>query len=121
MTERIDERYAELDTWTLEQTLEALLESNLNAVSAVQAVLGDLTRAAEGIVKRLKAGGRLVYVGAGTSGRLALQDAAELPPTFGFERTLVLLAGGGSGERASSGGCRGRRSSGTASRRECRD
>ena len=94
MTEGVDERYAGLDVWPVEQTLEALLESNLRAVRAVQAVLGDLTRAVEGVVTRLETGGRLVYVGAGTSGRLALQDAAELPPTFGFERTLVLLAGG---------------------------
>ena len=94
MTEGIDERYRDLDTWSVEQTLEALLESNARAVSAVQEILDDLTRAAEGIAERLDAGGRLVYAGAGTSGRLALQDAAELPPTFGFERTLVLLAGG---------------------------
>ena len=54
----------------------------------------ELTSAAAGVRERLTSGGRLVYIGAGTSGRLALQDAAELPPTFGFSRAVVLLAGG---------------------------
>ena len=93
-TESISKDYQDLDTWTPEKTIAAIIESNRRAVEAVQLALPQITKAAEGIVNCLKAGGRLIYIGAGTSGRLAMQDAAELPPTFGFENTLVLLAGG---------------------------
>jgi N-acetylmuramic acid 6-phosphate etherase len=93
-TETISREYAELDTWPAERTLEAIINSSRRSVDAVAAALPALTRAAELIGARLAGGGRLIYIGAGTSGRLALQDAAELPPTFGFDRTLVLLAGG---------------------------
>lgn len=93
-TERSNERYAELDTWPLSKSLQELVSVNHRAVAAVEAALDPLTRAAEGIERCLSRGGRLVYIGAGTSGRLALQDAAELLPTFGFEGSEVLLAGG---------------------------
>lgn len=93
-TETIDERYAKLDAWPLERIIEAIVDSNAGAVAAVATAQPQLSTAAAAIAQRLAAGGRLAYVGAGTSGRLALQDAAELLPTFGFDRTLVLLAGG---------------------------
>ena len=103
-TETSLETYADLDTWPLERSLTALVENNAEAVQAVQRALPELERAAAGIERALRAGGRLVYLGAGTSGRLALQDAAELPPTFGFERAQTLLAGGESAdERAVEG------------------
>ena len=94
MTEAIDPRHAGFDTWPMEQRVRALVDANERAVAAVAAAAPVLARAAEGIAARLQTGGRLAYAGAGTSGRLSLQDAAELPPTFGFERTVVLLAGG---------------------------
>ena len=94
MTEGIDPRYADFETWPMEQRVRTLIESNERAVAAAVAAVPALTLAAQGIAARLASGGRLVYVGAGTSGRLALQDAAELPPTFDFTRTVVLLAGG---------------------------
>ena len=93
-TETSHEPYAELDTWPLARSLAALVESNIKAAQAVQRARPELERAAQGIEEALRNGGRLIYIGAGTSGRLALQDAAELPPTFGFTRTAVLLAGG---------------------------
>lgn len=93
-TERTAERYQGLDTWSLGDSLAALTEANLRALRAVEAALPALTRAAEALSARLEQGGRLVYVGAGTSGRIAVQDAAELVPTFGFRRTEVLIAGG---------------------------
>jgi N-acetylmuramic acid 6-phosphate etherase len=71
-----------------------MVRSQQHAAAAVAAVLADIEKAAVGIERCLAAGGRLVYMGAGTSGRLALQDAAELVPTFDFERAVVLLAGG---------------------------
>ncbi len=103
-TETSLEDYADLDVWPLERSLSALVENNVLAVEAVRAALPELERAAAGVEQALRAGGRLVYLGAGTSGRLARQDAAELPPTFGFERALTLLAGGGrADERAAEG------------------
>lgn len=94
MTEGVDPRYRDFESWPLEQRVRALVEANERAMRAVLEAVPELFRAAAGIAERLSAGGRLVYAGAGTSGRLALQDAAELPPTFDFDRTLVLLAGG---------------------------
>ncbi len=93
-TESVDPRYQDLDAWTPRAVMAAILESNRRAILAVEAALDGLEAAAAGLECALAAGGRLVYLGAGASGRLALQDAAELPPTFGFERTLVLIAGG---------------------------
>ncbi len=86
--------YADLDTWPLSRTLSALVDSNAAAVEAVRQALPALEEAAAGVERALAAGGRLIYLGAGTSGRLAVQDAAELPPTFGFERAHAVLAGG---------------------------
>lgn len=97
-TEHAAEHYHDLDTWSPLQRLQALVDANTQAVAAVQAALPALEQAAQGIIACLQRGGRLVYIGAGTSGRLAAQDAAELPPTFGFAHTVVLLAGGDSAQ-----------------------
>ena len=93
-TETSLETYADLDTWPLSRTLAAIVDSNTAAVEAVRQALPELEKAAAGIERALSAGGHLIYLGAGTSGRLAVQDAAELPPTFGFERAHAVLAGG---------------------------
>ena len=63
---------------------------------AVRAVLPDVARAVDGIIDRLRTGGRLFYIGTGTSGRLGVLDAAECPPTFGVAPELVqaIIAGG---------------------------
>jgi N-acetylmuramic acid 6-phosphate etherase len=73
-----------------------MIEGQFAAVAAVHAARPALERAALAIEERLRAGGRLVYAGAGTSGRLAVQDGAELMPTFSWpsERLLLLMAGG---------------------------
>lgn len=103
-TERRHPDTSDLDAWPLERSLDALVAGQERALAAVRAALPALERAARGVEARLDRGGRLGYAGAGTSGRLALQDAAELPPTFGFERTVVLLAGGAeAGARAREG------------------
>lgn len=93
-TEAVNEHTLDLDTWTSERIIAQIVDASEEAVRSVRAVLNDLGRAAAGIEAQLHKGGRLFYAGAGTSGRLALQDAAELPPTFGFDRAHVLLAGG---------------------------
>jgi N-acetylmuramic acid 6-phosphate etherase len=73
-----------------------MVEGQFAAVAAVHAARPALEGAALAIEERLRAGGRLVYAGAGTSGRLAVQDGAELMPTFSWpaERLLLLMAGG---------------------------
>jgi N-acetylmuramic acid 6-phosphate etherase len=94
-TESRDPSYRELDVWSLGRIVEAVIDGGERAVEAVRNAGDALERAAIGIDACLARGGRLVYAGAGTSGRIALQDAAELPPTFGFQHTVVLMAGGG--------------------------
>lgn len=99
-TEMVHQDYRDLDDWPLEQSIAAIISSNRRALEALEQALPALTKAAEGIKLQLLKGGRLIYIGAGTSGRLAMQDAAELPPTFGFEKSLTLLAGGSTASSA---------------------
>jgi N-acetylmuramic acid 6-phosphate etherase len=95
-TEHADPRYREIDAWPPEIALTALFEAQLAAVAAIRPALPAIEAAVAASLGRLHAGGRLVYAGAGTSGRLAVQDAAELTPTFGWpaERIVLLMAGG---------------------------
>ena len=95
-TERPSPRYADIDRWDPGDVLEAMIGGQFAAVAAVRAALPEIQRAALGLEQRLKDKGRLIYAGAGTSGRLAVQDGAELMPTFSWprERLLLLIAGG---------------------------
>ncbi|MDA8250449.1 MAG: N-acetylmuramic acid 6-phosphate etherase [Rhodospirillales bacterium] len=95
-TERADPRYQEIDAWPTDSALAALFESQLSAAAAVRAALPAIAAAATAAAERLQSGGRLVYAGAGTSGRLAVLDAVELAPTFDWpDERLVLLPAGG--------------------------
>lgn len=96
-TEGRSARYADLDLWPTSEAVEAMLEAQLAAAAAVQPQAGAIARAADEAATRLAdSGGRLIYVGAGTSGRIAVQDGVELGPTYGWdaERVVYLLAGG---------------------------
>jgi N-acetylmuramic acid 6-phosphate etherase len=95
-TERVSPRYSDIDLWEPGDILDALIESQMAAVAAVRPALPAIERAAEAMRARLSGDGRLIYVGAGTSGRLAVQDGAELIPTFNWpqDRLLLLMAGG---------------------------
>jgi N-acetylmuramic acid 6-phosphate etherase len=95
-TERASARYSGLDLWNPDEILDALIESQLAAVAATRAARPALELAALAMETRLRYRGRLVYAGAGTSGRLAVQDGAELMPTFSWpeERLVLLMAGG---------------------------
>lgn len=95
-TETASHRFRGIDTWEDAEILDALFESQLSAVAAVRAALPALAAAAADAAPRLRRGGRLVYAGAGTSGRVAAQDGSELFPTFGHpqERLVYLIAGG---------------------------
>jgi len=97
-TEQVDPRYQDLDAWPALPRLEAMWEAQLAAVAAVRIALPALATAAQAAATRLGDAGRLVYVGAGTSGRIGAQDGAELPPTFDWpQHRLVLLMAGGDG------------------------
>ena len=95
-TERPSPRFTDIDLWEPSDVLEAMIGGQFAAVAAVRAALPEIERAGLGIVDRLRGSGRLVYAGAGTSGRLAVQDGAELMPTFSWprDRLLLLIAGG---------------------------
>src|SRR6202048_1444127 len=95
-TERHSPRYSAIETWSPGDIMEAMIEGQFAAVAAVRAARPALEEAALAIEPRLRDGGRLAYAGAGTSGRLAVQDGAELMPTFSWpqERLLLLIAGG---------------------------
>ncbi|MBA4135809.1 MAG: N-acetylmuramic acid 6-phosphate etherase [Opitutus sp.] len=95
-TETPDNRHPELDLYTTEQLVGALTDDQVRAAQIVHAVRADLARAVDAAAPRLGRGGRLIYVGAGTSGRLGLLDSVELWPTFSWpkDRAVALLAGG---------------------------
>ena len=95
-TETPDQRHADLDLYATAELVAALVDDQLGAVQAVRVAAPALTRAVAAALPRIEAGGRLVYVGAGTSGRLGVLDSVELYPTFSWphERALALLAGG---------------------------
>jgi|SRR4051794_1265607 N-acetylmuramic acid 6-phosphate etherase len=96
LTERVSSRYVDLDSWPIKDMLAAMYEGQLAAVAAVRPALSDIAAAVEDAMRVLGQSGRLVYVGAGTSGRIGVQDGTELPPTFDWpaERLLFLMAGG---------------------------
>jgi N-acetylmuramic acid 6-phosphate etherase len=95
-TEGNNPRTADIDTLEPRAILDRLHAEDRRAVEAVGEVLDHVAAAVDVVVRAFQAGGRLVYVGAGTSGRLGVLDAAECPPTFGTDPEMVqaILAGG---------------------------
>jgi N-acetylmuramic acid 6-phosphate etherase len=96
LTEQISRRYLELDSWTAEEMIAAMYEGQLAAAAAVRGALPYIARAVDAAVPALQRGGRIVYVGAGTSGRIGVQDGTELPPTYDWpsDRLVFAMAGG---------------------------
>jgi len=96
LTEQIDPRYADLDSWSTDRMISAMYEGQVAATAAVEPALDAIARAVDDAAPALKRGGRIVYVGAGTSGRIGVQDGAELTPTFDWpaDRVVFLMAGG---------------------------
>jgi N-acetylmuramic acid 6-phosphate etherase len=95
-TEALHPRAARLDTLSAEAVVKLMLTEEAKAVAAAAARADLIGRAAELVALRLAAGGRLIYVGAGTSGRLGTLDAVECVPTFGIppSRVVPIMAGG---------------------------
>ncbi|TAG68469.1 MAG: N-acetylmuramic acid 6-phosphate etherase, partial [Burkholderiales bacterium] len=95
-TEIPNASHRELDTYDTRGLVDAFVIDQKSAVNAVVRASADIARAVDASVPRMLGGGRLVYAGAGTSGRLGLLDSVELVPTFSWEpeRAIALLAGG---------------------------
>ena len=95
-TETVDPRFADVDRWPTLSVVETMLEGQLAAIAALKGQTGAIAAAAEAAALRMHQGGRLVYAGAGTSGRLAVQDGVELTPTYNWpsDRLVFLVAGG---------------------------
>ncbi|MEI8324668.1 MAG: N-acetylmuramic acid 6-phosphate etherase [Betaproteobacteria bacterium] len=95
-TERPRSDHTQLDAYEPLELVQTLIDDQVDAVAAVRAASASLAAAVTAAVPRLLQGGRLIYVGAGTSGRLGVLDSVELYPTFSWprERALALLAGG---------------------------
>ncbi len=95
-TESRNPRSQNIDRLPTEAILRVMNDEDASVAAAVRRALPQIARAVDVIVERLRRGGRLIYVGAGTSGRLAVLDAAECVPTFSVEPELVqaVLAGG---------------------------
>ena len=95
-TEAVHPGLADLDRLSTQELVSAFVDDQQDAVKAVQLASVALGRVVEAALPRLRAGGRLVYAGAGTSGRLGVLDATELTPTFSWPpaRAVPLIAGG---------------------------
>jgi N-acetylmuramic acid 6-phosphate etherase len=95
-TEQRNTRTREIDLASTERIVELMNDEDRGVADAVRPALADIARAVDLATEAFRAGGRLFYAGAGTSGRLGILDASECPPTFGVEPTLVqgMIAGG---------------------------
>jgi N-acetylmuramic acid 6-phosphate etherase len=96
MTEAVADQELALDGLTVAELVVLMNDRDATIPGAVRAALPAITAAIEATSERIRQGGRLIYVGAGTSGRLGVLDAAEIPPTFGTGSDVVLglIAGG---------------------------
>jgi N-acetylmuramic acid 6-phosphate etherase len=96
LTETRNPNSTDIDQMTTQAVLSLINAEDARVPQAVAAAIPDIARAVDAIATRMQRGGRLVYVGAGTSGRLGVVDASEMPPTFNTPRSWVvgLIAGG---------------------------
>lgn len=95
-TERIDAELATVDTWSTLDMVRAMNLQDSAVPAAVASASAPIADAVDAAAERMRSGGRLIYIGAGTPGRLGILDASECPPTFGTDPSLVvgLIAGG---------------------------
>jgi N-acetylmuramic acid 6-phosphate etherase len=95
-TEEASDAYRDLDTWPSDRILTAIVDAQRASIDAVREAIPSLAIAAEAVAARIRAGGRLVYVGAGSPALMAQADALELPGTYGLApATVPVLAAGG--------------------------
>ncbi|MBI1221668.1 MAG: N-acetylmuramic acid 6-phosphate etherase [Bacteroidetes bacterium] len=100
-TTEMDSKYSELEKMPLKELLTNINREDQTVPLAVEACLPEIEALVAAILPRMKMGGRLFYMGAGTSGRLGIVDASECPPTFGVDHNTVIgiIAGGDSAIR----------------------
>jgi len=96
LTEQANPASAHIDTVSTEDALRIINREDRKVAEAVEREIPSIARAVDAIVAAFERGGRLFYIGAGTSGRLGVLDASEIPPTFGAPATMVqgIIAGG---------------------------
>jgi N-acetylmuramic acid 6-phosphate etherase len=96
LTEQRNPKSAQIDTLLTEEILRVINDEDRKVADAVASAIPQITKAVDGIVERFRSGGRLFYIGAGTSGRLGVLDASECPPTYSVPYDMVqgIIAGG---------------------------
>ena len=100
-TEMRNLRTTHIDRMSTAEMVRVIQDENMNAAMSIEKALGTIEKAIDAIAERMKKGGRLFYIGCGTSGRLGVLDASECPPTYGVPSDLVvgIIAGGDSAIR----------------------
>ena len=93
-TESRNEKTKDLDLLSVGEIISIMNEEDLNVVEAVRKALPQIETLIKQTIKAYKQGGRIIYIGAGTSGRLGLMDAVEVVPTYNSDRFVGLIAGG---------------------------
>lgn len=95
-TEMRNEKTTHIDCMSTMEMVQVIQEENYNAIRAVEPALPSIAKAIDAAAEAIKNGGRLIYLGAGTSGRLGVLDASECPPTYGVSNNVVvgIIAGG---------------------------
>lgn len=94
VTETRNEKTKEIDLLSVKEILRIMNEEDLNVVAAIKNAIPQIEALINETIKAYKNGGRIIYLGAGTSGRMGLMDAVEVVPTFNSERFIGLIAGG---------------------------
>jgi len=105
-TEMRNENTTHIDKMSTIEMMEVIQQENYNAVKAVGEQTKNIALAVDKISEAFEKGGRLIYIGAGTSGRLGVLDASECPPTFGvsYDNVIGIIAGGDKALRRASEG-----------------
>lgn len=113
-TEKINPRTKEIDSCSTEEMLHLINQEDATVADAVKEAIPQIALAVDAAHKALKQGGHIIYLGAGTSGRLGVLDASECPPTYGVEPDLVrgYIAGGDRALRLPAEGCEDSREQG---------
>ncbi|MEX0668097.1 MAG: N-acetylmuramic acid 6-phosphate etherase, partial [Acidimicrobiia bacterium] len=94
LTEQQRPELADLDLRDTPALIKLMADDQKHAVESIGPAQSAIAAAIDAVVERLRRDGRLIYVGAGTAGRLGLLDASECPPTFNTDRVIGVIAGG---------------------------
>lgn len=96
MTEQVNDRSKDIETQSISDILRYMNDENKIITQAIEQCIPEIEKVTAGVVQAFEKGGRLIYLGAGTSGRLGVLDASECPPTFGVSPEMVvgIIAGG---------------------------